>query len=1619
MAEGIFVKVMASLEVASFAAAINKAKTMMSDAGRDMSKSWDGAAAAAERANAAVLKSEKDIEAAAQKRIESEEKLELAVTRRSDAENAANASELSRMREIEAANLNLEKVMASLHAERIRELEDEARKNEAFADAELQAVMHSEEAKTAVVQREIAARVAMYEEAAAKQTALADKLRIQDEYAVTSAENRQANANKPIPQAPTDAAILAETNARRANATATQDQIDKTQAHTDAVKANQDTQAAAVASANQRTAAVTAGAVGGASTLALGGIVAEGAKIASQVEQNMNQLVVKSQEGTGAIKGMTQQVYELATQVPFSAQKLSEGLELVEQHGYRGQDAINAIKVGAMAATATGGQLADTLGGLTTQLDDMGYQGKKGPELLKDMDTMASQLVVSMKDLKNLDPATLFQSLHSVEPTAKAYMSGLPGNVASAQVMAGMDILSQTGMSQEQSAPNLSRLINTLGAVKPDSNTYKGLGQLGLKQEDLAQTMQNKGFPEVIQQIQGAIDKRTNKDTGLVDMGWQFSNPQLTDLENEDQKGLSAGGQEFLKNHPEIMKGLGQNFLLTKKLAETGLSGEESQDILSLSGWEKQSHGLDPNVKKGGTADLTKGQVYQMLFGTGDVARTGLILGQDPQGLQQKSEDISQKGTPGAFQAAYDQAMQSASNKWKELGTTLGSLIGRLGVDMLPTLKRVTDGFKDLFDFLGKHKILGDALLHALEAVTAAFIASKIIDAVHKMADSFRSLGGSATDSGKVLTSSTATAGTELKAGAAGMTVKEAEAGNQLDTAAAAASVELKAGAAELSAKEAVAGGELQAGAATAGGIMKTGAEAFSAVALALAFNTAQNDYVNSHPDKYPGAAQVQQAHGQGMGPYSNAIQNELDISTGKKPAPPNYPQGPGTFTPPTWVDGQGWVYAPGTGPQQKTVTPVGPGSNDTDAMPPDAPDNSGDASSGDESGGGKGKATATGPNIDAPLPYHPIDTNPADTPGNESYSEWIDGQKKIQSAQNEVDSSNAELAKATAHKTELINKGAASQDDWNNVTTEIAAATLKQQEAIQNLTVAKNEEIDNADKTKSGKGGEDDNPFKGIGSKLSIPNLVRFGTTFLAELAFGNPYGKLQKEKKGEDPNNPLYVHDVNGQIVGADGRVQSVTGLGGFGTGGPDGLTPPDMSNLPDAHGAHPQIAVLTALAKQFGIPITAGRDDHKEDQGYHPLGEAGDFGNGDKTPQETAFANFLSQNFGGDIAELIHTGPGTRTNIKNGQNTPVIDQPGSIYNTGQAGYHGDHDHVAITDAQAPAFYADLNRYFGQTTSAGSPASSPDDGSGGGDSGPPSLGTAFKDYFFGGGGKGAEGGPMNFKRAPARPSPGPFGNSAMTDLAPGDLPNVSGEVLRPNAIAGSPPNTSGTFLRQGDSYSPIGAKQWWGGQAPAGQPAGKPYQGVPYGSTNTSPGLSIQGGVLGTAETAGSLALGAATGGISTAVNAGIGAGQAIGGAAGGAGGGGGGKGGGGDVMSAELNRAAGFIGQVGGILAGIPLETFSVSGENFDPSSTLAGKIIGGIGGGDKSGPNTAGKAAAALKKDDKDDGKDKGGGDTTHNGLNVQGDLHINGTNTDDALSKLRSTQEQGALANQVQ
>lgn len=126
-----------------------------------------------------------------------------------------------------------------------------------------------------------------------------------------------------------------------------------------------------------------------------------------------------------------------------------------------------------------------------------------------------------------------------------------------------------------------------------------------------------------------------------------------------------------------------------------------------------------------------------------------------------------------------------------------------------------------------------------------------------------------------------------------------------------------------------------------------------------------------------------------------------------------------------------------------------------------------------------------------------------------------------------------------------------------------------------------------------------------------------------------------------------------------------------------------------LPDAHGAHKQIAAALSRAQLDGLQMSAGKDDHANDGGLHPKGLAGDFSNqkafGPNTPEMNKFAGEMLK-LAPFIDQLIYSG--APFNVLHGKIVPTIDQPGSPYTTNDAGYHGDHVHLGVKDEMAQQF-------------------------------------------------------------------------------------------------------------------------------------------------------------------------------------------------------------------------------------------------------------------------------------------------------------------------------------------
>lgn len=314
---------------------------------------------------------------------------------------------------------------------------------------------------------------------------------------------------------------------------------------------------------------------------------------------------------------------------------------------------------------------------------------------------------------------------------------------------------------------------------------------------------------------------------------------------------------------------------------------------------------------------------------------------------------------------------------------------------------------------------------------------------------------------------------------------------------------------------------------------------------------------------------------------------------------------------------------------------------------------------------------------IDVAIPYAPefgLGPNPGET------SQQYSARSALMEAQHKAAEEYAKLR-------QMESSGVATQNEIINQKNKVLEAQRAQQAAEMRLNDAYSKQVEDATKGMDALGAGLD---KDLGLSKGLAGLADNLVRFLGNLAAAPLMGQLNAisaaqggpSATGSGFIGMLAAQGAFGpeyQMAGMDssGKPYSMAAaMGGPGMGGAGG--PGTRQPL--------SINQVDQLAAQFGLTKTSGY--RNEPGSYHSTGQAGDYAG---TPEQMdAFANFMATNYGSDLNELIHSGSGTQYNVYKGQLGPPIDQAGSVYNSGQAGYHGDHDHIAVGNRPAMQNFA-----------------------------------------------------------------------------------------------------------------------------------------------------------------------------------------------------------------------------------------------------------------------------------------------------------------------------------------
>jgi len=240
-----------------------------------------------------------------------------------------------------------------------------------------------------------------------------------------------------------------------------------------------------IASGNVAGAAIAVGA-------AVVGIGAASVKMAADFQSGITTLETGAGESKSNLQMVADGIKNLAISTGTSTKQLTDGMFAIESAGFRGADGLNVLKAAAEGAKA--------------QNADLGTVGKAVSTILVDYHLKSSQAVDATNALittvqsGNMHLQDLAGSMGAVLPIASQMGVSFP------QVGAAIATMTNSGMGAQQAAQNLAHTMLSLSA--PNSVATKSMAAVGIKAQQLKDTLANQGLPAAIQLIEDHVGKK-------------------------------------------------------------------------------------------------------------------------------------------------------------------------------------------------------------------------------------------------------------------------------------------------------------------------------------------------------------------------------------------------------------------------------------------------------------------------------------------------------------------------------------------------------------------------------------------------------------------------------------------------------------------------------------------------------------------------------------------------------------------------------------------------------------------------------------------------------------------------------------------------------------------------------------------------------------------------------------------------------------------------------------------------------------------------------------------------------------------------------------------------------
>lgn len=1241
----------------------------------------------------------------------------------------------------------------------------------------------------------------------------------------------------------------------------------------------------------------------------------ESGKAAGDYQEKLYRLVASAGETMTNLKAVADGLMSVSNQTGYSSGQLADGMYLVEKAGYRGADGVNVMRAAAQLARAENTSLDEVIQGLTTTMHDFHIPVDQAAVVASKMNVAVGEAKSNLHDFS--------AALSSVEPTAAIAKMNLE------EVYAAMAQITQSGITPQRAGQNLNNMLEHL--INIPSTQRNAMNKFGIDPDEVKSALgdPNVGLVGILSTVQAKIrDQMTPEGKVWVDTYFQSAsavrtlNSELEAIKRDDK--FSSTGKALAENLMAGRIGV-KEFTMDRR---SKVNEYESNQLAQFESAYRKSQGFSTNLNKMQSQEETVAQAYKEIFGTDAAFRVAAQLAGSEEALDDYAKKILQlklttaeaDGTVKGFNVT----QETLNAKMRDAKAAFGNAAIQLGNAFLPALTMVADALTWVARGLAEHPILMGAVATAIGAMSAAWlvwkgyvIASGIAEAVGGMIAWFGRLQASVmltiTEFQGLIPAATAAEVGVVAAAEGEAAAIAGVGGTAVVTAGEVAGIGPAAVAAEVQVAGAAAGMEASLGSVAASANVAR-ASLLGALGIAGAVGLAVGGtlaYLQSKPET-PEDIKFENDRGAASLDETAAGMDESALTEGAYEGS-FYTQG---------EDKSAIDDAKGKAEQQQAIADL------QARMMPTSPFTKAETYAILQHGlGGKSEEEAIKLGRDkyglTPdlTPSKDQMRLPAPDPGALVPSGGGKG-KKGKDGKDLPEGTKADPVYTMPIPGSGLGVGGSSTGGANDSV------------------------------------GMNYDPFKEAGSGgWTLPNVARLMATFFTNLALGNPYGKLQAAKKGEDRNNPLYVEQVN--VPDGEGGMMSVSrsqlkminavareqqaentydkAVAKYGEDSPQAQRA--YLNVVSAQQAIQKLQALAGINSGADMSEMLNGMDSSDPLAAMLGGDAGGGGGSSK------MRGFAARGAGGRMAQgaggaerwrgavrmaLLKYGPSL--GISNGKAwedalvrqiaTESMGDPRAD-NPGDSNGRGGTQHVSGLLQFLPSTFAANNI------------------SGGNYMDPNAQIAAALKYVTSRYGMDATGAPLQIGRG--------VGYDTGGYLPPGET-TVQNDTGEPELIL-NPEQQKALGLEPGGSGPQPGVDpntvQHGSGQGARPGPPEK--DGSSQITGGSGPGFGIKGGILGSALSAAGMAA-------SMGVNAiAPGAGMAAGAAS--------------DILTQEANRFVGYMGQLAGIAAGGLLETFALNDSPLaDPGKSLFGKIAFGIAGGHPSKPNTAGSYAPPLKQQD---------------------------------------------------